>query len=723
MGVYDIKSFCEQIGTALLLIEETQRIKIIGQGHRQKGQVVDERRLKGNQIIVLEPLSCVYCNYFSAPKQFISGEMHYFRVPQQFWRDRLEKMKLGGIKVVSFPINMFVHNPEPGIEYTTEVSYLNFLKLIKELKMEAIIKMGPFIDADLSFGGLKPHSMWKHYELTTDFIWLRNDENKNYLNTILNSVKEICLSLVEDYFAKNGGPIIMLQLEQDYGHESGLCKTNTTWLQLLEKTIRYNCHYDGIIYVSDANSRNNLLCGGYSDSLNGTIHLRDATLDSQSIANYHWSLLKANIGEIIGKKTPFFVSDFPSGKTLSWHDRPYNTNYTVINNLIRKILSSGSSLNYYMYVGGTNFGFLAGDSGQFTQGYITSYDNNAPISESGELTNQFFELRKIINEHFNTKSNSSVRVKPTLRKYPSVHLEPVGCMLCESVKYEVARPYAVIANTPLTFRELNQTSGFVLYETQLKFQPDELSILECIGVVDRGYVYFRYVFMGYFNRFTHFKITLKQPNYGDSLQILVEDNGRLSHGFRLNMDVKGITRPVYLDGRRLTNWTMYQYPFSYAPAPYISKDMVKLFAYIESAPAVPLKLRTPMFYRGQFYLKNPTLNGNSTYIDMSEWGKGIVFLNGISLGRYWSIAGPQVKLFLPGVYLFKYDLNVLVVLELERPPLSENFDLKFSDDRIMMFRSAKNGPAFTGRPPVNGILNTQIPKRQFDPTSASFLQS
>jgi beta-galactosidase len=301
-------------------------------------------------------------------------------------------------------------------------------------------------------------------------------------------------------------------------------------------------------------------------------------------------------------------------------------------------LKNDVSINFYMVHGGTNFGFTSGanyDKNHDIQPDLTSYDYDAPISEAGWVTPKYNLIREVIRKYVGHKLPEPPAPNPVI-EIPSIKLDKTADF------FPVMERMKSIQNSkPLTFEQMNQGYGYVLYSYHIN-QPVS-GTLEVEGLRDYALVYVDGEKVGELNRyFKDYSIEVNLP-FNSNLQILVENMGRINYGADIIHNNKGIISPVILNGTELEGeWSMTQLPMDKAP---LVKKVTK--------PQQGL----PAIYQGTF---NLTETGD-TFIDMSDWGKGIIFINGINIGRYWKL-GPQQTLYIPGVWL-KKGANDIVIFE------------------------------------------------------------
>jgi beta-galactosidase len=301
-----------------------------------------------------------------------------------------------------------------------------------------------------------------------------------------------------------------------------------------------------------------------------------------------------------------------------------------------------------MVHGGTNFGFTSGanyDNNHDIQPDITSYDYDAPISEAGWATPKYMAIRNELRKYANSPVPEIPAAEPVI-SIPSVKL--VKVVGITKLKQKI-KPVA--NDKPLTFEDLNQGHGYVLYSK--KFQQPISGKLEINGLRDFATVYVNGEKIGELNRyFKNYSMDIDIP-FNAELEILVENMGRINYGSEIVNNLKGIISPVVINGNEITgNWLMYKFPLSEKPdlSSFKNKNTIG----------------SPVFYTGNFVL-NKT---GDTFLDMRKWGKGIVFVNGHNIGRYWSV-GPQQTLFVPGVWLVKGQNEIIIFEQLNNVLQSE----------------------------------------------------
>ena len=335
------------------------------------------------------------------------------------------------------------------------------------------------------------------------------------------------------------------------------------------------------------------------------------------------------------------VAEFYPGWLDHWGEDFVKVTTKEVVDQTDKYLKGGISFNYYMIHGGTNFGFTSGanyDGTHDIQPDITSYDYDAPITEAGWATPKYDSLRKEIQAY-------------THDKLPAIPA-PLKIIEIPVTKFDASADLFTIINkitpvendTPMSFENLNQGYGYVLYRR--KFNQPISGRLTVNGLRDYAVVYVNGAKVGELNRNTKtYTMDIDIP-FNSTLDILVENMGRINYGAKITENLKGIISPVTIADQQITgNWKMYKLPMSSVPD--IEKDKTGAVA------------DHPAIYHATFNLSET----GDTFLDMSKWGKGIVFVNGHNLGRYWKL-GPQQTPYVPGCWLNKGKNDITVFEQL-----------------------------------------------------------
>lgn len=571
-------------------------------------------------------------------KQFniYSGELHYPRVPSQYWKHRLQMMKAMGLNTVTTYVFWNYHEESPGKwNFSGEKDLQKFIKTAQEVGLYVIIRPGPYVCAEWEFGG---YPWWlqkdKNLEIRTD--------NKAFLKECEKYINQLAKQIIPLQI-NNGGDVIMVQAENEFGSYVDQRKDIS-----LEKHRKYSHKIKDLLvksgisvpfFTSDASS---LFKGG---SIEGALPTANGESNIET--------LKKSINEYHGGKGPYMVAEYYPGWLDHWAEPFVKVSTEDVVKQTELYLKNGISFNYYMIHGGTNFGFTSGanyDKDHDIQPDITSYDYDAPISEAGWATPKYDALRNVF-QNLNKE------------KLPEVP-KPMKVITFSDIKLKTTSLFDIIdqqksisADKLLTFEDLNIGHGYILYRR--KFDADQKGKLEIKGLRDYANIYINQTWKGELNRYYKkydLEIDIKK---GETLDIIVENMGRINYGAEIIHNLKGIISPIIINGNEINgNWKMYPLPFDKFPKiNYKVKDIA---------------INTPGLKEGEFTLEET----GDTFLDMRKFGKGIVFINGKNIGRYWSKVGPQLTLYVPGVWLNKGKNTIQIFEQINENNTSEISSIK-----------------------------------------------
>lgn len=408
-----------------------------------------------------------------------------------------------------------------------------------------------------------------------------------------------------------------------------------------------------------------LRCGKIPDVL-ATLDFGAA--DNKTIDSY-WDTLRR-----FDPKGPLMNAEYYPGWLTHWQEEMQRVDTQPVLLSLEKMILDGASVNFYMFYGGTNFGFTAGANDGGPGSYnsdVTSYDYDAPMDEAGDPTEKYFAIRKLISKYF-PLPNVPVPDRVPKIKLPNINLKPQSVLL-DSNGRRLLASFTKKAELPQTFETLDQNSGFVLYETFLPKTNRDPALLTITSLRDRAYVYVNRQFVGVLSRENKIESMPLSLGHGNELQILVENEGRINYG--IANDFKGIVGKVYYDSLMLVNWTMTGYPLdNYEKIEELTTVIRKKHGAQRTVSAKGYLKSGPTLFYAEFILKSEELA--DTYLDTTGWGKGIVFINGFNLGRYWPIVGPQITIYVPKEVL-RVGTNKITMIELQMAP--ESGLVTFSD--------------------------------------------
>ncbi|MGN6407980.1 MAG: glycoside hydrolase family 35 protein [Curtobacterium sp.] len=568
------------------------------------------------------------------PHRILSGAIHYFRVHPDLWADRIRKAKLMGLNTIETYVAWNAHAPQPGVfDLTGGLDLGRFLDLVAAEGMHAIVRPGPYICAEWTNGGL-PY--WLFADGT---VGVRRDE-PGFLAAVSSYLQALAPVLVPRQI-DHGGPIVLVQVENEYGAYG----SDPVYLSKLEQM-----HRDiglTVPFTSVDQPMGTMLEDGSLPSLHKT-----GSFGSRSTER----LERLRQAQPTG---PLMCSEFWDGWFDSWGEHHHTTPAAASAAALDDLLAAGGSVNIYMFHGGTNFGFTNGanDKGVYRP-IATSYDYDAPLDEAGRPTDKFHAFRSVIERY------APVPPLPaSMQPGGSGHLSSSGleARLAPAtdiaVRLDRVTPLRALLpsltswsahDTPPTFDALGAASGFVLYRTEVSLPAGGvLTVGE--EVRDRAVVSVDGTVVGVLEREHHDRAIALPPVTG-TLELLVEDQGRVDYGPRIG-EPKGLVGGVAVDGVPLARWT----------ASPLALDAMPEAALAILADALPTDgdvLAGPVFATGSFDLDAP----EDRYLALDGFRKGVAWVNGFCLGRYWS-RGPQRTLAVPGPVL-RAGRNDVVVLEL-----------------------------------------------------------
>ncbi|XP_029010018.1 beta-galactosidase [Betta splendens] len=591
--------------------------------------------------------------------RYISGSIHYNRIPRVYWKDRLLKMYMAGLNAIQTYIPWNYHEDSPGqYNFSGDRDLIHFLQLAQDVGLLVILRPGPYICAEWDMGGLPA------WLLRNKDIVLRSS-NPDYIAAVDQWMGKL-LPMIKPYLYQNGGPIITVQVENEYGSYFA-CDYN--YLRHLTKLFRSHLGQEVVLFTTDGAGLGYLKCG----SIEGLY----ATVDFGPGANITAAFGAQRYAEPRG---PLVNSEFYTGWLDNWGSPHASVSPEAVTKTLNEMLAKGANVNMYMFIGGTNFAYWNGANGPYKP-QPTSYDYDAPLTEAGDLTKKYFAIQSVIKMYHKIPVGP---VPPTTPKYAYGSVEMKKLQTISEALDKLSMSGPVRSKDPLTFTELKQNFGFVLYRTTLPVncsKPTPLSS-PLNGIHDRAYVSVDGVAAGILERSKVIAINVT-GKAGSQLDILVENLGRINYGKEIN-DFKGIVSALNLATVPLTNWTMYSLSIDEA----VSEGLLGAREATHRAPPQPVALSPPTFYGGSFIIPDgiPDLP-QDTYIQLPKWRKGQIWINGFNLGRYWPSRGPQVTLFVPANVLSTAAPNNVTVLELEGAPCSSGpCTVEFTTDPIL------NGP-------------------------------
>ncbi len=547
------------------------------------------------------------------PVRILSGALHYFRVHPDSWADRIEKARLMGLNTIETYVPWNAHSPRPG-EFHADgmLDLARFLRTIGDAGLHAIIRPGPFICAEWDRGGL-PTWLFRDPE-----VGVRRHE-KRFLDMVEEYLDHV-LGIVAPLQVDRGGPVLLVQVENEYGAFGD----DRAYLEAIAEITR-RCGITVPLVTVDQPVDHMLATGG----LEGV--LRTASFGSRSVERLRTLRAHQPTG-------PLMCMEFWDGWFDQWGGHHNTTPVEQTAAELDALLAAGASVNVYMFHGGTNFGLTSGanDKGVYRP-TVTSYDYDAPLDEAGNPTPKYFAFREVISRHAPVPEDVPAVAAPA----PELTVplgDPVGLL----ADLDAWGESSVHGLAPV-LDEVEGCPKIAVYRVDLE-GPDVPAMLTVGEVRDRAAVFLDGDPVGVLER-EHNERALMLPTAGGRLELVVEDQGGVNYGPRIG-EPKGLIGPVRLGEEEVEDWTVWAIDLDRLPRLW---DRTR-----ERGAGVG-----PTAWRASFEARA----SNDHFLDTARWGKGIVWVNGFCLGRYWR-RGPQETLFVPGPVVHEGS-NELVVLELD----------------------------------------------------------
>ncbi len=550
-----------------------------------------------------------------------AAELHYPRIPRPYWEQRIKLCKALGMNTVCLYVFWNIHEQRPGaFDFEGQNDLAEFCRLCQKNGMYVILRPGPYVCAEWEMGGL-PWWLLKKKDI-------RLRENDPYFIERVQLFEAAVAKEVGGLVISKGDPIIMVQVENEYGSYG----EDKAYVGQVRDIVRQ--HF-GDVTLFQCDWASNFTKNGLDDLLWTMNFGTGADIEQQ------FARLKQ-----LRPDTPLMCSEFWSGWFDKWGANHETRPADDMTKGIDDMLSRGISFSLYMTHGGTNWGHWAGANSPGFAPDVTSYDYDAPISESGQTTPKYWALRQTLSKYMAGEKQAKVP-------------RPISTISIPAFSFTEVAP--LFDNLPApkqdedirTMEDYDQGFGSILYRTALP-EIRSNSLLTVNDVHDYGQVFIDGKYVGKLDRRNgERQLSLPPCRKGARLDILVEAMGRINFG-RAIKDYKGITRNVELtvdiDGRPfvcdLKNWAVYN-----------MTDSLGLYENMRFRPIEPGRAqeRVPGCYRATFDVKKP----GDTFLNFETWGKGLVYVNGHPLGRIWEI-GPQQTLYMPGCWLKKGKNDILV---------------------------------------------------------------
>ena len=541
------------------------------------------------------------------PFQIISGEMHYERIPPEYWRDRLKKARAMGLNTISTYVFWNMHEPRPGVyDFSGPLDVAAFIRAAQEEGLYVILRPGPYSCAEWDLGGFPA------WLLADRDIVLRSSDER-FMRPAERWLKRLGEELAPLQITR-GGPIIAVQVENEYGSFDN----DKQYLTSIRDALSSAGLGEAMLYTAD-----------------GPEELPDGTLPNlPAVVNFGPGEAHAAFKALANFRPgqPLMAGEYWDGWFDQWGRKHAATDALQQEKELDWILGHGYSINLYMFHGGTSFGFMNGAN--LDKSYLpqtTSYDYDAPLDESGRPTQKYFAFREIIAKH-----RPGVTLPPVPESERTISIAPFQLSEASPLWENLGPP--IMSDIPKPMEALGQSFGYILYRTQVPgFVQGELTIRE---LHDYAEVFVNHELVGVLDRrLGEDSLAIRANTSQVTIEILIENSGRINFAKALRTERKGITESVMLDGHEIHGWEMY-------PLPMTDLGSVRFRQRLVSGPA---------FYRGTFRLSET----GDTFLDARALRKGAVWMNGHALGRFWSI-GPQQTLYVPGPWLRRGENEIIV---------------------------------------------------------------
>ncbi|GAA1823957.1 glycoside hydrolase family 35 protein [Agromyces salentinus] len=570
-----------------------------------------------------------------APHRVLSGALHYFRVHPDLWADRIRKARLMGLNTIETYVAWNQHAPRQG-EWTTAggLDLGRFLDLVAAGGLHAIVRPGPYICAEWDNGGL-PAWLFRDRE-----VGIRRSEPR-YVAAVSEYLRNV-YEIVAPRQVDAGGPVVLVQIENEYGAYG----SDKAYLAELVRVTREAGITVPLTTIDQPTPQ--MLADGSLPGLHLTGSFGSRTLERlETLREFQ-------------PTGPLVCMEFWCGWFDDWGSHHHTTDAAASAHELDLLLAAGGSVNIYMFHGGTNFGLTNGanDKGRYAP-ITTSYDYDAPLDEAGHPTEKFWAFREVISRYAPVPDEVPDAAAPApVLEAPLVvgpSLLSAADVLGEELRHD---------RVP-TFDELAHDRGVAVFRTRLdRGGPGVLTVGE--EVRDRAWVLLDGVPVGVMSRDAHER-SIALPDTRGELVLVVEDQGRVDYGARLG-EHKGLIGGVALDGVPLADWGVRPIDLDRVPDVAASQPApaARPTATATAEPTSPADaahlapaLAGPVLARAVLDLEAPS----DLFLDTLHWGKGLVWVNGFLLGRYWR-RGPQRTLIVPAP-VTRAGANEVVVLEFE----------------------------------------------------------
>lgn len=590
------------------------------------------------------------------PFRIIAGDIHYFRIHPGRWEKTLDQALDFGLNTIQAYVPWNAHEPKPGqYDFSGLLDLGAFLALCQKKGLKVLLRPSPYICSEWDFGGLPA---W----LLKDRDRLPRSSDPAYLAAVERYYEHL-LPVFLPYLSTNGGPIVAVAIENEYGSYGN----DHAYLRALADMLAKG-GVDVPFYTTDGDLEHMLTFGRFDPQLFFGVNYR--ALPGTSEHAYQ----KA---KKMGPDKPFFIGELWSGRSIHWGEPFYHRDPAETSIAFKEALERGGNVCFYMFAGGTNFGFMGGANIGRSYAprpgtpiryipHATTYDEDAPISESGKLTEKYFLCRDVLDEYLGKPRRPHTASAPVTQAL-SVTWEETADLFDNLDALTEAKTTTLI---PRPMEEHGQSYGLILYRTVLEGFDEETLPLRLRKIRDRASLYVDGRWLATYMRDREtIKLADGAPNvYGipaieqngeaHTIDILVENLGRVNYGEDMMDERKGMEDALLAANAKLFGYETRTLPLD---------DLSRLVW-----SKKPVTGERPCFYRSTFQAQS----GVDTFVDFEKYGHGYIWINGFNLGRYDS-AGPCMTLYVPGELLKQTD-NEIVLLDIHPNP--DNKSILLSDN-------------------------------------------
>lgn len=560
--------------------------------------------------------------------RIFSGSLHYFRALPEYWESLLKKFRAAGLNCVETYVAWNLHEPKEGCFNFEGIADLGrFIETAEKVGLKVIIRPGPFICAEWENGGLPA---W----LLKDPSMRMRVNHEPYMRRVRAYFHEL-FAVIRPHLHDNGGPVIAMAIENEYG-SFGDDFSYLSALEEIYKEENMKCLY----FSADGETETYLCTGSHPHILKAVDFTYQEGVSVAERLSY--------TDKYMDGQAPYFVAEYWAGAHTRWGEKDgfRQRDDEIMKKEFSEMIDLGASFNDYMFYGGTNFGFMNGANGgeyypaDTYKGQMTSYDYDAALTEWGDYTQRYFDIRALLAKE-SKEPLPELPPRPEFQYVGKVTLTE-SAALFENDALITNKVHSTVAEN---MEYYGQDYGYIRYTKTMTYDAP-YTRLQLRGIRDRAHIYLNGELLGIRMRGANHDDELfleKGLKKGDRIDIFVENMGRINfYTGTFRGDRKGIIDGLYAEKCRLmTDFEVSSYEFK-------SLDGID---YQKGADA-----KLPAFFRGHFAAEK----GKECFVRFDSFKKGLIWVNGFLLGRYWEI-GPQEALYLPGSLL--KEENEIVVFE------------------------------------------------------------